>query len=438
MTKRRVLVFTPHSHPSHYGRDLPLLDALRRLGHEATYAVPGENFLERTYPKTNFPESIVQSADFRNAGAVAVHSFREFRNLLLQHDVLMMGLTKEIRLATLAREAGKFLIQHQDMGGLDLYHCDPDLLAVPGPWHKNTGAKWHQLPMDRVAITGSLQYDRAKASNLHGLSKEAFFSRYGLDPAKPLVVWLPEGPATHSPWYKERYQRICQTVMQSGRFNLLVKGHPWDYSGYGREHYYSDLSKPSWEQLTPGAKACQAEDTYACFRHCDVGLTITSAVFLDFALFSRPILLVDFQEGALFPEAPEAAWLPKNRFKQSGLQRLKLFPETLALLNKHQKPRTVFADPDLSGGVGLHYVGGECSFSELSGILANDAYKVQDQNAYNQVVEEFCFKVDGQAADRIAALVNQLGPRPIRSSRFPRWKGWVKRVLLRKQDPAYA
>ncbi len=411
MTKS-VLVFTPHSHPSHFDRDIPIVRALREQGYRADYAIPVEDFSERSHAQTNFPAAVLASEPFVSISAIPIHSHEEFERMLRGYSALIIGHTKESRFVQTAKRLGKYVIEHMDRGGLDLLNNRPDFFAVPGDWYKTVGARWHGLPPERVVVTGCVQYDRVQGEELKKTDRTVFCERYDLDPAKKIAVWLPEGPGTHNAWYKTLYQEICQTVLASGRYNLIIKGHPWDYSGYRREQTYGDTSRPSWEQLTPGVPVCRQEDAYLCFRHCDLGLTVTSAVYLDFALFRKPILFVDFQEAMLSEVVAAQARLPKKRFTGVGLRRLRLLPETLEIIRKIPNgQRTIYADPDLAGGAGLPFVGGECSREELPEILESDL-TIEDPAAYDAIIREFCFQNDGRAAERIAQLVDQLPAKP--------------------------
>jgi len=134
--RRKILVFTPHSHPSHYEREIPIAETLRARGHDVTYAVPGEDFKKRYFPVSNFPRSVLERPVFKHVRVQPVSDFEMFRNLLAAHEVLILGTSREGTFAEMAHRQGKYLIEHQGMGTFDIQNHDPDFFAVPGRWHR--------------------------------------------------------------------------------------------------------------------------------------------------------------------------------------------------------------------------------------------------------------------------------------------------------------
>ncbi len=434
-----VLILTVHAHPSHYERDIPLAYELRKRGYKTTYAVPGPEFVRRQFPSTNFPADVLARKPFQDVGVVVLKSYTQFRNLLKEHDVLVQQITRERAFEQIATDLGKYRIIHQNTGGADLQNEDPDLVAVAGLWHKKRLLKSGGVSEDRIIVTGSVQYDRALAPEVLASTREAFCAKYKLDPAKPIVVWLPESPATHSDWYKDRYKQICRMVLDSGKFNLIIKGHPSDYAGHKRGETYIDTSRPSWEQLTPQIPVCEDSDGYICFKHCDLGITVTSTVFMDFAIFKKPMIYVDFQEGSLPLGKEGLAKLPPKRFDGFGYRRLYLRPEVMEIMQQSATARAecYMVVSGENPEAFMHFVGAECSLAELPEVLRSGEYRIQDPQVYDEVVRMFCHANDGKSAQRIADLVDRLKKEakpPHRSS--VKSVPWLKRVYRRFKEAA--
>ena len=153
---------------------------------------------------------------------------------------------------------------------------------------------------------------------------------------------------------------------------------------------------------------------------------------MDFALFKKPVLFVDFQEGNLPTVLVRNTELPSHRFGGFGLNHLVLLPQVLSIMAGRKDNRAAYNDPHLvAGGRGIPYVGGQCSFAELPEVLSNGDFTTIDQKAYDVVVEAFCYKNDGKSHERIADLVDRLPEKPRRTSAVTHFLKRVSKRLKR-------
>jgi hypothetical protein len=112
-------------------------------------------------------------------------------------------------------------------------------------------------------------------------TKAQFEARYGLDPAKPTALWLPNREDGLTP----DYGRIIDQARAAG-FNVLVKLHPWEYKQlrHGFDPYGQGMtSAQKW-----GVPAMDECDTSWAFTFCDVGLMRGSSLGLELPFWRKP------------------------------------------------------------------------------------------------------------------------------------------------------
>jgi hypothetical protein len=125
-------------------------------------------------------------------------------------------------------------------------------------------------------------------------TKAQFEARYGLDPAKPTALWLPNREDGLTP----DYGRIIDQARAAG-FNVLVKLHPWEYKQlrHGFDPYGQGMtSAQKW-----GVPAMDECDTSWALSFCDLGIMRGSSLGLELPFWGKP--------GVMFPcPGPHAAW----------------------------------------------------------------------------------------------------------------------------------
>lgn len=122
--------------------------------------------------------------------------------------------------------------------------------------------------------------------------REAFCARYGIDPARPLLLWLPNSCDARS----DSYARVARAAREAGA-NLLAKLHPWEYAfrKHGGPHPWGldDTTDRIWNvpavDETDGAWAC---------RFCDLALLRGSATILEMPFYRKPSVMLPLLEHA--------------------------------------------------------------------------------------------------------------------------------------------
>ncbi|MBU1042396.1 MAG: hypothetical protein KKF77_14975 [Proteobacteria bacterium] len=118
--------------------------------------------------------------------------------------------------------------------------------------------------------------------------REAFCSRYGFDPARPLYLWLPNSIDARS----DSYGQVVRAVAEAGA-NLVVKLHPWEYAfkkhgGEGVDPW--GLGRTTDELWS--VRAVDETDGAWAFRFCDMALVRASATIQELPFWEKPCALL--------------------------------------------------------------------------------------------------------------------------------------------------
>lgn len=138
-----------------------------------------------------------------------------------------------------------------------------------------------------LAFTGNIFFEPT-LNQLNGgyASREAFFLKYGFDPARPLCLWLPSAPDVRD----ESYAQVARAVREAGH-NLAVKLHPWEYAfrKHGPPHPWG-LAQSSDELW--GVTAVDEADTTWAYRFCDAAILRASAMSLELPFWDKPSVIL--------------------------------------------------------------------------------------------------------------------------------------------------
>jgi hypothetical protein len=251
--------------------------------------------------------------------------------------------------------------------------------------------------------------------------REAFCQRYGLDPRRKIVVFFPKGiklfedklhmwfkdkGTEYNAWYLDRYDAICKAAQAAG-MNLILKLHPSAYASYRTRR---DLEYEFWEKY-PWAATLEPDDTYTCYAHADVGISIVSHSALDLGYFRRPFIYVDMDQ------APLPSLLDENM--AAGQCRLPPGPSRQWESGDIKSWRPYFPS----------WVGAACHADQLADMLTSGDYDDPDSTHYDRFIEEFWHRDDGKSSERIAdyTLIALDRHRPrVNYRQLARlmWQGW--------------
>ncbi|HXF98354.1 MAG TPA: CDP-glycerol glycerophosphotransferase family protein [Gaiellaceae bacterium] len=165
-------------------------------------------------------------------------------------------------------------------------------------------ARYHGIGPERVVVTGWPQSDVFHRRRPRAAYEE-LLRRHGLDPARPLVLFLGNTP-TNAPYEGRLVERLLAWWEEGPRqrFQLLFRPHPRDRewrerfgAAAGRED--AAVQAPSFTDL---------EELAALLQHADAVVCNAGTVLLDALVNDRPAVCVLYDEGG----PPGESWAAKN------------------------------------------------------------------------------------------------------------------------------
>jgi len=265
-------------------------------------------------------------------------------------------------------------------------------------WSHATGQfltrMYPEIPAERVHVVGSPQFDH-HLDPRYRLDRTAFFSRVGLDPARPLVVY-----SMATPGIIEQEVEIAQHLADAahaGAFlrgaQLLVRGHPRMFGSslrllqreYPEARSYPPPGRAPYRSPTHEAQVvrCIIEDEpvhLATLAYQDVQVNVCGTMTIDSAILDKPTVNVYYD---LVPGIPAGlsvrqcyARTDVREMMAYGASRLARDPEEcIRLINRY------LAEPGL------------------------------DAAGRKRARDEDCGPLDGGAGSRVAALLESLARR---------------------------
>jgi len=399
----KILVYTSMYYIGSEKQNLPLVKELLSRGHHVIHAAPTMKF--NISNNTGFPNSFKQDKDFINYKTNWINSSGQMFRLIRKCDILIIGNARFLDpLVDYARKKNKIIIQNMDKSSFDIINNEPDLYCSISEKFRDIFLSKYNYPSHNIRITGALQFDDANPDNYVGLDKDSFCNKYKLDPSKKIAIWLPSSPASQWDNRKQIYKQACEIISESG-FNLLIKGHPWDYLKRKMETQYPESPNlHSWEILAPEASVCEPHDFYKAIYFCDVGVSSTSSVCIEFPLFHKPFIYVDRYESFLFPDFVTDAEFPIEKSHVPGWHKFDVHNDLIKMIEEGFKgvhPLS-YTNPSYYKDPKLEFIGMDVKMDELKDVLENKKYLVTDTKLYARYIQKWCFKNDGKAYKRIA------------------------------------
>lgn len=184
-----------------------------------------------------------------------------------------------------------------------LLHFVPDRVFVWNETQRGELARYHDVPADRVSVTGAQSFDHWFNGD-RPASREDFCRGYGLDPERPIVLYLvssrsaESSPAMFFPHWLEALRASDDPELAGA--SVLVRPHP-------------TAVQPWLEATTDDARVVVSPSTSAdpinspAFRqrfreelhHSSLAFAINTSGLIDAAIFGKPALTVALPELAL-------------------------------------------------------------------------------------------------------------------------------------------
>lgn len=269
------------------------------------------------------------------------------------------------------------------LSGRAIMRLLPDQLIVFNEILKAEAMEYAEMPAERIIVTGVPSFDLYFRGETG--AREAFCKKMGLDSKKKIIVYSPMGKSNSaSDW---EIVDLLQSLIDSGALSkpagLLVRFPPNDFVDE------AELKKrPKMIYDFPGtrfgAKRGLGLDWDMSFadlahlretlRHADVFVSYASTIIIDAAIFDKPVININFEVKANQP--------------------ISLMPTSFYVTEHYQKALR-------TGGVRMAKTKEELA-AALNAYLENPAL---DREGRRRLVDEQCWKRDGEAGKRVAAVI---------------------------------
>ncbi len=189
-----------------------------------------------------------------------------------------------------------------------LLRAIPELVTVWNDTQKQEAVELHRVPPSRVVVTGAQCYDQwfgRRASR----PRAEFFEQLGLDPAKPLILYVCSSLFRNTVSEARFVEQWIQAVRGSADpalrdAGILVRPHPARHD----EWHETDLTEFKNVALfgSHPVDAVSKNDYFDSFAHAAVVVGLNTSAFLEAGVAGKPVLSVllpdiskDNQEGTL-------------------------------------------------------------------------------------------------------------------------------------------
>ena len=170
-----------------------------------------------------------------------------------------------------------------------------DLYVVQNETMRSDLERFHGIDPARITVTGWPQTD-VYSRRRPRAAYEVLLERYGLDPARPLVLFAGNTP-DNAPYEGKLVERLLLWWKGSDaheRFSLLFRPHPRDHRvperfGAALDVPGAAVQEPSYTDL---------EDLATLLQHADVVTCNAGTILLDALVNDRPAVCALFDEGA--------------------------------------------------------------------------------------------------------------------------------------------
>ena len=188
-----------------------------------------------------------------------------------------------------------------------LIHEVPDRVLVWNEAQKREAVDLHAVPADRVVVTGSQAYDHWFSTS-PSLDRDAFCRQVGLDPGRPMLLYLCSSPFIAP--YEVGFVRSWIAAIRGcadGRLreaSLLVRPHPQNARQWANVDLASEFSQVAlWPKtgVNPIGGAARA-DYFDSMYHAEAVVGVNTSGMIESGIIGRPVYSVLTDEFAATQE----------------------------------------------------------------------------------------------------------------------------------------
>jgi hypothetical protein len=175
----------------------------------------------------------------------------------------------------------------------------PDRVLV---WNRHQRAEaidLHGVPPDRVIVTGAPRFDAFFAMR-PSTSREAFCAAAGLDPSRPIVLYLCSSQfiAPHEVEFVRAWVSALRGAAPDSwlaRCNVLVRPHPANHAQWAE----ADLSDLDGVAVWTSKLTLQADQRlYDSLFHAEAAVGLNTSAMIEAAILGRPVFTIRTTEFA--------------------------------------------------------------------------------------------------------------------------------------------
>lgn len=258
----------------------------------------------------------------------------------------------------------------------------PDRVIVWNEILRNEVGNYHNMPKERIHITGVPQFD-LYLDRQNFLDRNDFFEKWNLDPQKKLITYT-TGSSNMLPDEHEVIEGLYNDLFINGKCDhpcrLLVRPHPkddFDYANRFRDHPGLVIQSPGQSAETKDKWNPKREDMYGLAElmlYSDTVVNIASTITIDAACFDTPIIniMYDGHEAKPYMESCKRYYdydHYRNILTTGGVKTAENREELIADINRYL-------------------------------VCPED-----DREGRKRIINEQCWRLDGKSGLRIASVV---------------------------------
>jgi hypothetical protein len=182
-----------------------------------------------------------------------------------------------------------------------LIHVLPDQVLVWNEWQRTEAVEMHQVPADRVVVTGAPRFDEFFAMTTQ-MSREGFCEAHGLDARQPIVTYLcsSEFVAADELDFVVRWIGEVRRAAALASCNILIRPHPRE------QKQWKAFSPPDGQVAVSMPRAINADQTlFDTLQHSAAVVGLNTSAQLEAGITGKPVLTIlapefaDGQQGTL-------------------------------------------------------------------------------------------------------------------------------------------
>ena len=184
-----------------------------------------------------------------------------------------------------------------------LIHEIPDRVLVWNELQKREAIELHDVPAERVAVTGAQAYDHWFATE-PTLDRAAFYRQVGLDPDRPILLYLCSSPfiAPHEVAFVRGWIAAVRASADSrlSTAGLLVRPHPQNAKQWGGIDLADEFDNVAlWPNtgVNPIGGSARAHYFDSIF-HAEAVVGVNTSAMIEAGIIGRPVYSVNAEEFA--------------------------------------------------------------------------------------------------------------------------------------------